>query len=202
MRQPIPRSLTSLLSYLSTLYALLSSLSSLSLLASLYLFYLQLSCVVFLLSCVLWSIYFLSLSSLALLASLFLSLSSRFSLSLLFSLSSPLCSLFALFALFSLFSFISLLSFNVDEKCESLRIMHSLWRRSVQKEIGYDPGCEHPHFPSAVTKTASFALVSRDPDTTSLLLLRMYYVYYTLFTYNSSSMHATSLHTLNKLILK
>jgi hypothetical protein len=29
----------------------------------------------------------------------------------------------------------------------------------VQKEIGYDPGCEHPHFPSAGTKTASFALV-------------------------------------------
>jgi hypothetical protein len=73
----------------------------------------------------------------------------------------------------------------------------------VQKEIGYDPGCEHPHFPSAGTKTASFALVSRGPNTTSLLLLRMYYVPYTLLcTYNSSGMHATSLNTLNKLILK
>jgi hypothetical protein len=105
------------------------------------------------------------------------SLSSSFSL--LASLSSFLSlfsALFSLrFALFSLFSFISLLSFNVDEKCESLRIIHSL-RRSVQKEIGYDPGCEHPHFPSAGTKTASFALVVRGPDMTSLLLLRMYYV--------------------------
>jgi hypothetical protein len=68
----------------------------------------------------------------------------------------------------------------------------------MQKEIGYDPGCEHPHFPSAGTKTASFALVS-----TSLLLLRMYYVSYILLcTYNSSGMHATSLNTLNMLILK
>jgi hypothetical protein len=52
----------------------------------------------------------------------------------------------------------------------------------VQKEIDYDPGCELPHIPSAGTKTASFALVSRgpDPDMTSLLLLRMYYVSYTL----------------------
>ncbi len=76
--------------------------------------------------------------------------------------------------------------------------MNSLWRWSVQKEIGYDPGCEHehPHFPSAGTKTASFALVSRGPDMTSLLLLRMYYVSYTLLcTYKSSGMHATSLHT-------
>jgi hypothetical protein len=88
--------------------------------------------------------------------------------------------------------FISLLSFNVDEKCESLMIMHSLWRRSVQKDIGYDPGCEHPHIPSAGTKTVSFALVSRGPDMTSLLLLRMYYVSYTLLcTYNSSGMPAT-----------
>jgi hypothetical protein len=75
--------------------------------------------------------------------------------------------------------------------------MNSLWRWSMQKEIGYNPGCEHPHFPSAGTKTASFALVSRGPYMTSLLLLRMYYVSYTLLcTYNSSGMPATSLHTL------
>ncbi len=73
----------------------------------------------------------------------------------------------------------------------------------MQKKIGYDPGCEHPHLPSAGTKTASFGLVSRGPDTTSLLLLRVYYVSYTLLcTYNSSGMQATSLHTSNKLILK
>jgi hypothetical protein len=67
----------------------------------------------------------------------------------------------------------------------------------VQKEIGYDPGCKHPHFPSAGTKTVSFALVSRGPDTTSLLLLRMYYdVSYTLLDY------VLIIHHLDKLILK
>jgi hypothetical protein len=44
--------------------------------------------------------------------------------------------------------------------------MSSLCWWTMQKEIGYNPGCEHPHFPSAGTKTASFALVSRGPDMT------------------------------------
>ncbi len=47
-------------------------------------------------------------------------------------------------------------------------------------------------------RRASFAMVSRGPDMTLLLLLRMYYVSYTLLcTYKSpGNMHATSLHTL------
>jgi hypothetical protein len=68
---------------------------------------------------------------------------------------------------------------------------------SMLKEDGYDPECEHPHCPSICWyNTASFAMVSRGPDMTSLLLIRMSYLSYTLLcTYNSSGMHETSLDT-------
>ena len=84
-------------------------------------------------------------------------------------------------------SITSLITFHVDAKCEILRVIHPLWD-GMLKEDGYDPECEHPHCPSICWyNTASFAMVSRGPDMTSLLLIRMSYLSYTLLcTYNSS----------------
>ena len=167
----------------------------------------MLSCVVCSLSL---SLLFRSLSFLLSLVvssrfSIYVSLSSsRFSLYHPLSLLSPTTlfypslSLISLFTLFFMFTITSLLSFHVDAKCETVRIIHPLWDGAcLRRTDTILSECEHPHCPSICWyNTASFAMVSRGPDMTSLLLIRMSYLSYTLLcTYNSSGMHETSLDT-------